>query len=68
MGRGAETLGQLKERSIWILLGLNDGPGWLSVERLSAFKYTVNECWERGRQSVCVCFAVEMADPGKADV
>lgn len=31
MGRGAETLGQLKERSIWILLGLNDGPGWLSV-------------------------------------
>lgn len=34
MGRGAETLGELKERSIWILLELNDCLGCLTAERL----------------------------------
>lgn len=34
MGRGAETLGELKERSIWILLEPNDGLGRLSAGRL----------------------------------
>lgn len=29
MGRGAETLGELKERLIWILLEPNDGLGRL---------------------------------------
>lgn len=34
MGRGAETLGELKERSIWILLEPNDGLGRLFAGHL----------------------------------
>lgn len=34
MGHVADTLGELKERSIWVLLEPNDGLGRLSAGRL----------------------------------